>query len=264
MINTQYFKLDIKKPTLPRIRTVNGDTANRFVITVTDDDDAVTLDASLHKIIAVFTRADGEVYTQDANTGLSFTAGGVVTIDVRPASFRTGTNKVCLQIYKRENSSATTYPLLCTTCEAQFQARNSAIPDSGAENAPSQLPMLEQLIADAGTATTNANNAADAANAAAAAAARSMYLIPHTTEVWDGSNFTSSGTDTVATLQTIMANSALAMRIKMNDGNFYTAYEYYRKADSSLAYLRGGDDDVTIKVNVDMSGSTIVLAGLYS
>lgn len=169
MVLTQYFDLDIVKPSLNRLRLVNGDTANTFVITIKENGAAVTLDATLHKIIAVFKRADGEVYTQDATTGLSFTTGGIVTIDLRPASFRTGTNKITLQIYKRESSSATEYPLLLTTQEQCFNARAQAIPDAGAPNAPSQLPMLEQLISDARTATTGANNAADAANAAAAA-----------------------------------------------------------------------------------------------
>ena len=170
MILTQNFTLDIVKPPLNRLRLVNGDTANKFVVTIKNNGSAVTLDATLHKIIAVFTRADGEVYTQDASCGVTFTTAGVVTIDVRPASFRTGTNKITLQIYKRENSSATEYPLLLTTQEQTFNARAAAIPEAGAPNAPSQLPMLEQIIHDAGEAVTNCNNATAAANDAAAAA----------------------------------------------------------------------------------------------
>ena len=143
MLLTQTFNLDIVKPPLNRLRLVSGDTANRFVITITENGSAVSLDTTLHKIIAVFTRADGEVYTQDASCGVTFTTLGVVTIDLRPASFRTGTNKITLQIYKRENSSATEYPLLLTTQEQTFNARAAAIPEAGAPNAPSQLPMLE-------------------------------------------------------------------------------------------------------------------------
>lgn len=170
MIYTQYFTLDIKKPPVTRLKIVNGDTANRFVIQITEDNDNVTLDTTLHKIVAVFTRADGQVYTQDGNTGVTFTSTGEVTINVRPASFRTGTNKVTLQIYKRESSSATEYPLLLTTQSQPFNARAAAIPESGAPNAPSQLPMLEQIIHDAGEAVTNCNNATTAANNAATAA----------------------------------------------------------------------------------------------
>lgn len=146
MINVQNFQLDVSVPAIKRLRLVNGDTANQFVITVTNNKAPVTLDASLHKVIAVFKRADGQVYTQDANTGVSFTTSGVVAVDVRPASFRTGTNTICLQIYKREDSSATVYPLLLTTQEQQFNARSAAIPESGAPISPSQYPMLERYV----------------------------------------------------------------------------------------------------------------------
>ena len=175
---TYKFTLDLRRPTIAKLKVVNGDTANTFEITVKDAGAAITLDPDLHKVIAVFERADGQIYTQDASTGLSFTAAGVVTIDVRPASFRTGTNTVKLQIYKRESSTDEEYPLLLTTYEQVFTARMEAIPEAGAPNAPSQLPMLEQLIADAGdavdaceAATAAANEAASSANAAAAAAA---------------------------------------------------------------------------------------------
>lgn len=163
---TQSFVLDFRRPAVNRLKVVNGDTANTFVITLKDGGKAVSLNTDLHKVIAVFKRADGQVYTQDANTGVSFTATGVVTIDVRPASFRSGTNTVELQVYKRESNAATTYPLLATTYPQAFTARNETLTGEG-ENAPSQLPMLEQIIHDAGEATTSANNAAAAANAAA-------------------------------------------------------------------------------------------------
>ena len=177
MINVQNFQLDVSVPAIKRLRLVNGDTANRFVITVTNNKAPVTLDTSLHKVIAVFTRADGQIYTQDASCGVSFTTGGVVTIDVRPASFRTGTNKITLQIYKRENSSATEYPLLLTTQEQPFNARSRAIPEAGAPNAPSQLPMLEGLIEDAREAISDCEDATDAANNAADAANEAAGVI---------------------------------------------------------------------------------------
>lgn len=258
MINTQSFKLDIKKPTIPRLRVVNGDTANRFVITVQDDGVTVSFSQTLHKIIAVFTRADGQVYTQDADTDVSFTDAGVVTIDVHPASFRTGTNKVCLQIYKREDSSATEYPLLCTTNEAQFTARKAAIPDSGAPNAPSQLPMLEQLISDAQEAiddcedaTEAANDAADAANDAAEAAENMMEVLPlvlHVTSVsWDSDGelqsieFEESASDIYAALG---ANRAIEFSVDtthMSSGitiyeRHYVRQKYHHLTGSSSPY----------------------------
>lgn len=148
MTNTQRFELDIKKPTYPSLSVVNGDTANVFVVKITDDGKEVELSTTLHKVVAVFTRSDGQKYAQDADSGLSFNEYGEVTINVRPASFRTGKNRIVLQVYEREDSSATTYPLLCTTCEAEFMARSAAL-DGDAPNAPPQLPMLEKLIAEA-------------------------------------------------------------------------------------------------------------------
>ena len=211
MVLTQYFDLDIVKPSLNRLRLVNGDTANTFVITIKENGAAVTLDATLHKIIAVFKRADGEVYTQDATTGLSFTTGGVVTIELRPASFRTGTNKITLQIYKRESSSATEYPLLLTTQEQSFNARAQAIPDAGAPNAPSQLPMLEQIIHDAGEAVTNCNTAtADAENAANAAWIRvdacDIALANVLEATTAANNAASSASDAAGTLNALLEN----------------------------------------------------------
>ncbi len=163
------FTLDFRRPTVKRLQVVNGDTANQFVIDVADDGNAVTLSSTLHKVVAVFTRADGAVYTQDANSGLSFD-GSTVTIDVRSSSFRTGSNRVKLQVYKRANTDTDVYDLLLTTHEQNFNALAQAIPDAGAPNAPSQLPMLEQIICDAGEAVANCISATTAANAAATAA----------------------------------------------------------------------------------------------
>lgn len=170
---TQSFVLDFKKPVINRLKVVNGDTANTFEITLKDAGKPVQLNADLHKVVAVFKRADGQVYTQDASTDLTFTTAGVVTIDVRAASFRSGTNTIELQVYKRENSSATEYPLLATTYPQAFTARNETLVGEG-ENAPSQLPMLEQIIHDAAAAVTacaaaivDASTATSAANDAA-------------------------------------------------------------------------------------------------
>lgn len=164
------FVLDFRRPTIKRLETVNGDTANTFVITLKDKGKSVTLDQSLHKIIAVFTRADGQIYTQDASTGVTFTTTGIVTVEVYSSSFRTGMNNVKIQLYKRGSSSNTTYPLLLTSYEQTFNGRAAAIPEAGAPNAPSQLPMLEQIIHDAGEAVTNCNTATAAANEAATSA----------------------------------------------------------------------------------------------
>lgn len=164
------FKLDIHRAGFIKLPgVVNGDTANVFRITVTDNGVPVSFDTDLNKIIAVFKRADREVYTQDAESGLDLSeaVSGTIIINVRPSSFATGKNTIELQIYTRSSTSAETYDDLITTQYAEYTARSATL-SKDAPNAPSQLPMLEQLIADATAAIAAANAAAAAANAAAA------------------------------------------------------------------------------------------------
>lgn len=168
MNNVYKLTLDIKRQQNVTIhRTVVGDTAVIFEIKVTDGGVPVLLDAVLNKVIAVFERPDHAVYTQDKDTGVSFVDGtSTVTIAVSPASFRAGRNTIELQIYSREQSTDEVYPDLVTTEKGIFNARAATL-RADAPNAPSQLPMLEQLIADATAAVAAANAAAEAANAAA-------------------------------------------------------------------------------------------------
>lgn len=205
MANIHSFKLDIKKSTPYRLRNlVTGDTANTFVVQLTDDDEIIGLSSTLNKIIAVFTRADGQVYTQDADTGVSFAEDGIVTIELLDTSYGTGENSLEIQVYERDDAEDEEYPHLVTTQPAFFSGRAARL-RFGSDTMPSQLPMLEALIyaareivsqspqsatqaaldaaaeatlvaQGARLATTAANNAADAANAAAAAA--SAITIP--------------------------------------------------------------------------------------
>lgn len=169
MKRTYTFKLDIRKHNPVRIPgIVNGDTANVFVITVTDDDTPIAIDSSLNRVIAVFHRSDGSVYTQDSTSGVSISNTGDVVIDVSASSFSTGKNSVELQIYTRETPGSTTYKDLVTTQYAEYAARAATLVGEG-ETAPSQIPMLEQLI-------TNAQDAIDAAEEATAAAQEATRL----------------------------------------------------------------------------------------
>lgn len=169
--NVFNFKLDIKRPSrivIPRV--VNGDTSTQFVIQLQDDGSNMILSSTLDKVYAIFRRADGQVYVQDMDHGVSFTNGtGIVTVDVYTSSFRTGENTIELAIYSREQSSDTEYEGLITTNQAFFTARNENLSDH-AGTSLSQLPMLEQLIHDAGVAVENCNTATTAANAAAGSA----------------------------------------------------------------------------------------------
>ena len=248
---TQSFVLDFRRPAVNRLKLVNGDTANTFVITLKNGGNAVSLNTDLHKVIAVFRRADGHVYTQDASTGVSFTTTGVVTIDVRPASFRSGTNTVELQVYKRESNDATTYPLLATTYPQAFTARNETLTGEG-ENAPSQLPMLEQIIHDAGEATTAANNAAAAANAAAALYP-GIYMLPYETSEWidgtDGAAYDyqtelSITTEEYLALLEDKPDVVLGVRVTLPSGKEVTLIENNRRGAPNTTDVDFKADDV--------------------
>lgn len=200
--NDFYFTLDIKRTSrfvIPKV--VNGDTSNVFHISVQDDGADITLSDSLDKVVAVFRRADGKVYTQDADHGVSFASGdNVVIVDVASTSFRSGINTIELAIYSRNNAESATYPGLITTPQAQFTARNENLSNSSGTSL-SQLPMLEQLIEDAQDAidaaeeaTAAAQEATRLAHLAAQSAERAIASIPFivTAEdpMWNGLNFT--------------------------------------------------------------------------
>ena len=179
----QYFTLDFVKPTATRLSVVDGDTANEFVITLTNDDQPVELDNDLHMIVAVFQRADGQIYTQDKFSDLSFTDEGVVTIDLYPTSFRSGVNTITLQVYKRESTDTDTYDLRQTTYEQRFRGRMDPVTSTPASAFP-QLPLIAELIEEVREvlddtpqeAAEAAYTAAETANAAAAAADAAKQL----------------------------------------------------------------------------------------
>ncbi len=223
--NVFEFALDINLPSPVLIRrVVNGDTSNKFQIRVTNKGSAVNLDSTLDKVVAVFRRSDGQVYTQDSDSGLSFLNGSeVVTIDVRSSSFRTGINTVELQIYSRENTSETEYSGLITTQQAQFTARAATLVGDG-ETAPSQLPMLEQLIADATAAVAAANDAAAAANAAAAAAAAAgNFVINVVDPYWNGNEFEGYADKTNAEIIAAMESGRI-IAVRVADADDETVY----------------------------------------
>lgn len=99
------------------------DTSNVFVITITSDGDPITLDQTLNKVVAVFRGSDMKVHVQDEDSGLSFDGNGIVTINVLPTSFCTGTNTIELQIFERESASDEEYSSRITTCKGRFSAR---------------------------------------------------------------------------------------------------------------------------------------------
>ena len=220
MTNTHRFELDIKKPTYPSLSVVNGDTANVFVVKITDDGKEVELSTTLHKVVAVFTRSDGQKYAQDADSGLSFNEYGEVTINVRPASFRTGKNRIVLQVYEREDSSATTYPLLCTTCEAEFMARSAALDDE-APDAPPQLPMLEELIAEA----------------RAVIASQSPFHVHADDPFWNDHHFQDYAREDGPDIKAAADAERIIVLHVLKNGKRYTAYEIAYDPDAEVVYF---------------------------
>ena len=267
---TQRFTLDFRQKNLVDLHVVNGDTANEFVITLKNKGAAVSLNpANLYKVIAVFTRADGRIYTQDADTGVSFTTAGVVTISVNPSSFRTGSNTIKLQVYARESADQTTYEDLLTTGEARFKAVAEAIPGGDAPNSPSQLPMLEQLIADAVAATAEARAAT--AEAQAAANAQATFLVETNEIEWNAGQFRSTAKhpdEVIAAAK--LKRKALVVRIEHPENGEYVLYEYQRETyvdpdDESdwfiYVYIRDPEGRYDGRINMESHSDVVSIEG---
>ena len=227
MLNTYEITVDIKKPTMSRIRLVTGDTANLFIIRVQDDGDdydfyQTELNDGMIRIIPVFTRSDGEVYTQ--TDGLTIQSDGRIRLFVHSTSYTTGANSLKLQIYEKDINTDAVYKWLLTTPEILFSASAAAI-DGDPSTAPSQLPMLEDLIMRA-----NAVLEGDPAAAALAAlAAKDLALAAKD-----------------AALDAAADALAAAAQAALEDGAVTTA----KIAEGAVTYSRLGDGAVTTaKIN---------------
>ena len=258
MNNVYKLTLDIKRQQNVTIhRTVVGDTAVIFEIKVTDGGVPVLLDAALNKIIAVFERPDHKVYTQDKDTGVSFVDGtSTVTIAVSPASFRAGRNTIELQIYSRAQETDEVYPDLVTTEKGIFNARAATL-RADAPNAPSQLPMLEQLIADAQAAVAAANAAAEAANAAAALV--NLNGMPYLLTAKDVTHPTATSIDcgveqTYAEVMATHTDTVYRPLCIVLDG--YLLYE--------RSYQHNGDAGLTVTMTADTGMGTSINATLIA
>ena len=138
--------LDIRRSTGQKIRMVEGDTANQFVISLYDNGTALDL-TNLH-VRVVFRRSDGHVvYQSDTDNNLSYhttlaAASGKVTVDVSPGSFCDGKNELEVQIMQGSGDIQTT---LITSAKLEFMARNCLMTDD-ATLSSAEYPILNQLI----------------------------------------------------------------------------------------------------------------------
>ena len=134
------FVLDtMRKPSFRELEVVNGDTGLQFEITLKQD--GVLLHTALTAaltVIACFRRADGRIYLQDANSGVSV-SNSVVTIDLYATSFTAGTNECELQVYTGTDDAD-----LVTSARFLFVARGE-INNSDSLLSWDQYPMLVLL-----------------------------------------------------------------------------------------------------------------------
>lgn len=135
--------LDTKVASYVKIPVIEGDTGNRFVITLTDDGTAVDLSTS--RVVAVFSGAMGTAM-QDSWTStdgllvVSGTSHNIITFDLLSGSYANGLNKCELQIY-----SGATYTTLITSASFNFDAKRPIINDTTIAST-TEYPILVSLI----------------------------------------------------------------------------------------------------------------------
>lgn len=249
-------KIDLRRPTIGKIPgIVNGDTANTFTFLLTDNGKPVALDPDLNKLIAVFNRSDGKVYTQDADTGLSIddASAGKIVLDVYASSFTAGKNTVELQVYSRENTTEDVYPDLLTSAYVEFTARKATLTDEG-ENVPSQLPMLERLIVDTRDAIGDCEDATEELNGLleniddeptegsdnivksggvydAIERINKVYIVPYTGSTWIDNVCEITPAESYETLSAISENAVLVIKTPNDSATLYEVENDGREID---------------------------------
>lgn len=118
------FGVDLKR-TLPirPFEVVDGDTGNRFMISITDDGDQIALTG--RKIVAVFSSSKG-VAVQDEESGVSISDGRVM-IDLSTDSFAPGMVECELEIWSASSGLPIghAYDVLITTARFNFVCRSA-------------------------------------------------------------------------------------------------------------------------------------------
>lgn len=138
--------LDISRPISNREFTlVEGDTGNELVILLTDDGEPVDLTAC--RVMALFSKSDGETVSQDSGTeGNGVTLGGgannEITISLFASSFAPGMVECEIQVY-----SGATLALLVTSAKFNFRCRRSILNADTIAAVP-EYPLLTSLLSD--------------------------------------------------------------------------------------------------------------------
>lgn len=217
--NTYSFPLDIKRRTGVKLLGVNGDTANRFIVTLQDA--GVNLDLTGLYVRAVFRRSDGVTVLQsesDSPANISKTTGGVVTIDVLNGSFRDGDNDMEIQVL---DGDPDTGDVLITSARMLFRVRKELISDDATESSH-EYTVLQQFIDGLGNMTVTVETLAAGSSATAGLIVGDDYSyelalgIPRGADGSDG-----VGIANIQALESIIDGS-YALKIVMTDSTIYT------------------------------------------
>ena len=198
--------LDTKKALYgERVVLVEGDTGNRFVITLTDDGSAVDLTDC--RVDVVFSGAMGTAmqnsYAENGKVTIGGTLHNEVTIDVKSGSYSTGLNTCEIRVLSGES-----YETLVTSASFTFNGKKPII-DESTIAASSELPILVSLIAQVSDLTTRE---------------QSDWTQTDNTKGNYIQNKPVAGTDYQSPTQTLTAETTLA------DGDYFAGY----KADGSV------------------------------
>lgn len=217
--NTYSFPLDIKRRTGVKLLGVNGDTANRFIVTLQDA--GVNLDLTGLYVRAVFRRSDGVTVLQsesDSPANITKTTGGVVTIDVLNGSFRDGDNDMEIQVL---DGDPDTGDVLITSARMLFRVRKELNSDDATESSH-EYTVLQQFIDGLGNMTVTVETLAAGSSATAGLIVGDDYSyelalgIPRGADGSDG-----VGIANIQALESIIDGS-YSLKIVMTDSTIYT------------------------------------------
>lgn len=142
--NIYSFSLDIKRKTGTRVLSVEGDTANQFIVFLTDDGKPIDL-TGLY-VRAVFRRSDGRTILQsesDEDGPVTKVAeSGKVIIPVKNSAYRDGDNYMEIQILDGDPDSG---DVLSTSAYMLIRARNCLLTDEATIGSV-EFPVLQGLI----------------------------------------------------------------------------------------------------------------------
>lgn len=220
--NTYSFPLDIKRRTGVKLLGVNGDTANRFIVTLQDA--GVNLDLTGLYVRAVFRRSDGVTVLQsesDSPANITKTTGGVVTINVLNGSFRDGDNEMEIQVL---DGDPDTGDVLITSARMLFRVRKELNSDDATESSH-EYTVLQQFIDGLGNMTVTVETLAAGSSATAGLTIGDDYSyeltlgIPRGADGSDGLN--GVGIANIQALESIIDGS-YSLKVTMTDSTIYT------------------------------------------